>query len=70
MVLAIHSLLTSFQAMSYRKLKADKIFDGYRFIENSVLIVSKDGIIEILLLRKMQVMNIEIFTGIHFPWIY
>ena len=32
--------------MAYRKLKADKIFDGYRYHADKVLIVQEDGIVE------------------------
>jgi len=32
--------------MKYRKLRADKVFDGYRFWEDSVLIVDESGVIE------------------------
>ena len=32
--------------MDYRKLKADRLFDGYRFLDDKVLIVSTEGIIE------------------------
>ena len=53
--------------MTYRKLKADKIFDGYKLTENTVLIVSKDGIIEDLVDAENAGDGIEIFTGILCP---
>ena len=53
--------------MTYRKLKADKIFDGYKLTENTVLIVSKDGIIEDLVDTENAGDGIEIFTGILCP---
>jgi len=53
--------------MTYRKLKPDKIFDGYKLTENTVLIVSKDGIIEDLVDAENAGDGIEIFTGILCP---
>ena len=53
--------------MTYRKLKADNIFDGYKLTENTVLIVSKDGIIEDLVDAENAGDGIEIFTGILCP---
>ena len=53
--------------MTYRKLKADKIFDGYKLTENTVLIVSKDGIIEDLVDAENAGDGTEIFTGILCP---
>jgi aminodeoxyfutalosine deaminase len=66
-VLAIHSLLTSFAIMSYRKLKADKIFDGYRFIEDHVLITAPDGIIQDVVAAENAGDDIEVFEGILSP---
>jgi len=65
--LAIHSLLTSFESMSYRRLKADKIFDGYKFIENRILIISKDGVVEDIVVEEMAGDEIDIFEGILLP---
>ena len=53
--------------MTYRKFKADKIFDGYKLIENAVLIVSKDGIIEDLVDAENAGDGTENFTGILCP---
>jgi len=53
--------------MTYRKLKADNIFDGYKLIENTVLIVSKDGIIEDLVDAENAGDGTEIFSGILCP---
>jgi aminodeoxyfutalosine deaminase len=53
--------------MTYRKLKADKIFDGYKLTENTALIVSKDGIIEDLVDAENAGDVTEIFTGILCP---
>ena len=53
--------------MSYRKLKADKIFDGYKYIHNRVLIVSKDGLIEDLVPAENAGDNVEFFNGILCP---
>ena len=53
--------------MTYRKLKADKIFDGYKLTENTVLIVSEDGRIEDLVDAKNAGDGTENFTGILCP---
>ena len=53
--------------MSYRRLKADRIFDGYKFIENRVLVVSNDGVIEDIVVEEMAGGDIEIFEGILLP---
>ncbi len=33
--------------MSYRKLKADYLFDGFKMHKDKVLICAKDGVIEV-----------------------
>jgi cytosine/adenosine deaminase-related metal-dependent hydrolase len=53
--------------MNYRKIAAEKIFDGYRFWENQVLLVSADGIIEALLPEEEAGEGIEYFKGILSP---
>jgi len=53
--------------MSYRKLKADKIFDGFQFIENAVLVTTMDGAIEDVVLKDNAGEGIEIFEGILSP---
>ncbi|MER3464852.1 MAG: amidohydrolase [Chitinophagaceae bacterium] len=50
--------------MRYRKLKADKLFDGFHLLENKALLVSENGIIEGI---TDDVTNAEIFTGIFTP---
>jgi cytosine/adenosine deaminase-related metal-dependent hydrolase len=50
--------------MRYRKLKADKLFDGYRFWENKVLVVAENGIIEGLI---EDAPDAEYFNGILMP---
>ncbi|MGZ3882040.1 MAG: amidohydrolase family protein [Flavisolibacter sp.] len=49
--------------MSFRKLKADRIFDGYSFLENKLLIVSTDGIIEDIISSANEGDDIEIVNG-------
>ncbi|MGZ3937414.1 MAG: amidohydrolase family protein [Flavisolibacter sp.] len=49
--------------MSFRKLKADRIFDGYSFLENKLLIVSTDGIIEDIISSANAGDDIEIVNG-------
>ena len=53
--------------MDYRKLKAHKIFDGYKFIADSVLIVSKNGLIEELIPVENAGDGVENFNGILCP---
>lgn len=53
--------------MNYRKLKADKIFDGYQFLENHVLVLKSDGEIESIIPFDKEDNNIENFEGILSP---
>jgi len=53
--------------MSFIKLKADKIFDGYKFSENKVLIVSKDGVIEEIVAVENAGDDVRKFAGILCP---
>src|SRR5689334_5738632 len=53
--------------MKERKIKADKIFDGYRLIEDAVLIVSEDGMITGLLSEREAGDDIESYEGILMP---
>lgn len=53
--------------MSYRKLKADKIFDGYRLVENQVLVTTQCGIVEEIIAEENAGDDVEIFEGILSP---
>jgi aminodeoxyfutalosine deaminase len=53
--------------MSYRKLRADKIFDGYKYMYDRVVIVSKDGLIEDLVPVENAGDGVEFFNGILCP---
>jgi len=53
--------------MDYRKFKADKIFDGYRFRENHVLIVKNDGVVQSVIPFDETDNDIESFKGILSP---
>jgi aminodeoxyfutalosine deaminase len=53
--------------MSQRKLKADKIFDGYKFVDNSVLMVAKDGVVEEVVATENAGGDVEVFDGILSP---
>lgn len=53
--------------MKYRKFKASAIFDGYRFIENSVLIVDKNERIEGIISVDDAGTDIEKLDGILTP---
>lgn len=54
-------------AMAYRKIAATKIFDGYRFRENHVLILAEDGTVEALLPKAEASEGIEEVAGIFSP---
>jgi len=49
--------------MDYRKLKADRLFDGYRFLDDKVLIVSTEGIIEDIVASADAGEGIETVNG-------
>ena len=49
--------------MGYRKLKADRLFDGYRFLDDKVLIVSTEGIIEDIMASADAGEGIETVNG-------
>jgi cytosine/adenosine deaminase-related metal-dependent hydrolase len=53
--------------MQYRKIGATKIFDGYRFRENAVLILKTDGTVEDLLPQEEAGEEIEQFDGVISP---
>ncbi|HYK55187.1 MAG TPA: amidohydrolase, partial [Flavisolibacter sp.] len=53
--------------MKYRKFKADKIFDGYRFWEDHVLIADESGTIESVVPAPDAGDGIESFEGILSP---
>jgi aminodeoxyfutalosine deaminase len=53
--------------MGKRKLKADRIFDGYRFLEDQVLIISTEGIIEDLLPASAAGLDVEEMEGLLCP---
>jgi cytosine/adenosine deaminase-related metal-dependent hydrolase len=53
--------------MNRRKLKADRILDGYRFLEDHVLIISMDGIIEDLVPLSAAGLDVEEMEGLLCP---
>ena len=53
--------------MQVRKLKADKIFDGYKLHTGKVLLVNEDGSIENIIDEKIAGDEIEKFEGILSP---
>ncbi|MDB5205539.1 MAG: amidohydrolase family protein [Flavisolibacter sp.] len=53
--------------MHYRKIWADTIFDGYRFLKEQVLIITEDGTVETLLPLKEAGENVERFEGLVTP---
>jgi len=53
--------------MNYRKLKGDKIFDGYTFVENGVLIMSGEGQVREIIAEANAGGDVEAFGGILSP---
>lgn len=53
--------------MQWIKLKADKIFDGYRFHENKILLLRRDGVVEGLVNESDCSNDIQYFKGILSP---
>lgn len=53
--------------MKYRKITATKIFDGYRFLENHVLVVNENGVVEDLISADVTSGDVEAFEGILTP---
>jgi aminodeoxyfutalosine deaminase len=53
--------------MGQRKLEANKIFDGYKFIENAVLVTNGDGQVENIISSENAGNDVEIFDGILSP---
>ncbi|HMT72826.1 MAG TPA: amidohydrolase family protein [Chitinophagaceae bacterium] len=53
--------------MAYKKFKADKIFDGYQFHTEKVLITKEDGTIEAIIPADEAGYDIQVFEGILSP---
>ncbi|RYF85742.1 MAG: hypothetical protein EON98_05710 [Chitinophagaceae bacterium] len=53
--------------MARRKLGADKIFDGYKMLEDAVLIVTEEGVVETLIPAAEAGDGVENLTGILSP---
>ena len=54
--------------MQYRKLKADKIFDGFGWVDdNSVLIIRQDGTVDNIVHKNEAGEGIEKLVGILTP---
>jgi aminodeoxyfutalosine deaminase len=53
--------------MGYRKIAADKIFDGYRFWEDHVLILDENGVVGALLPKENAGEGVETVEGILSP---
>src|SRR3569832_605010 len=53
--------------MGYRKLKADKIFDGYQFRKDHVLMIKEDGVVEALIPDSEGGEDVVFFQGILSP---
>src|SRR4249920_2152001 len=60
--------MLEFYNMGYRKFKADKLFDGYRFHEkDSVLITGDDGTVEAIVSAAEAGDDVQTFSGILSP---
>ena len=53
--------------MSFTKLKADKLFDGYRFRNNDVLVLHEDGTVEAIISIQNAGGDVQEFEGIISP---
>jgi aminodeoxyfutalosine deaminase len=53
--------------MNYRKLKADRLFDGYSFMDDNVLILSTGGVIQDIVPTKDAGDDVELVQGILAP---
>ena len=53
--------------MAFRKFRADKIFDGYKLLEDHVLITNEEGTIESIVSVNEAGDDIEILNGILTP---
>lgn len=53
--------------MAYRKLRADKIFDGYQFHTEKVLITKEDGTTEAIIPADEAGDDVQVFEGILSP---
>lgn len=51
----------------YRKISAPRIFDGFRFRENHVLILNRDGVVEACLPMENAGDDVQFFEGILTP---
>ena len=49
--------------MAFRKLAADKIFDGYQFLHNQVLLTTEDGVVEEIVALENAGEGIEKLVG-------
>src|SRR6478672_609031 len=54
-------------AMAYRKIRAEKIFDGYRFRYHEVLVVKENGEIEGLIPEENAGTDTEYMEGLLLP---
>jgi cytosine/adenosine deaminase-related metal-dependent hydrolase len=50
-----------------RKIGAEKIFDGHRFLENHVLLISEEGVVDAVVPRETAGDNIEHYEGVLTP---
>src|SRR5881227_918155 len=53
--------------MMVRKIKAEKLFDGFGFVEDAILVVTEDGIIKDLISTSDAGSDIEFYEGIISP---
>ncbi|RYZ26994.1 MAG: amidohydrolase, partial [Chitinophagaceae bacterium] len=53
--------------MGFRKFRADRIFDGYQFVKDGVLVTTTDGTIEEIVPASEAGEDIEANSGIITP---
>ena len=53
--------------MKYRKIRAEKIFDGYKYLEGSVLMMTEDGVVADIVPASQAGDEVETFQGIITP---
>jgi aminodeoxyfutalosine deaminase len=53
--------------MAYRKFKADKIFDGYGFVYDKVLVTDEEGVVQQLIPEQESGDDLQVLNGILSP---
>ena len=67
LIFSVPSAQLTSLSMAFRKFRADKIFDGYKLLEDHVLITNEEGTIESIVSVNEAGDDIEILNGILTP---